>query len=240
MRIRCCFAYEDCRILNGFHLLFLNADKVDPNKCRWETYENMTMEKHDRIDDSLNVFSQLEEAKLACEIIHGSCGGIVKEVRGRNYTLRKKGPPKHSDLELTKLLLGDENVRLHGALGNDLRKSWIKLWKAAAAGDFKLTNAGTKELRSDYRVVIPVEQEEGLYKKLTLEDVLARNTTAYIKYCPGFYASYQKIPIPLKHRVGKNITKWVYEAEAGESRYFFSYTLTVEVNVCHRLISDQL
>lgn len=187
------------------------------------------MEKHDRIDDSSNVFDTLEEAKMACEAMHGSCGGIVKEVGGKNYTLRKKGPPKHSDLELTKLLLNDDNVRLHGALGNDLRQSWIKLWKAAAAGDFKLTNAGTKELRSDFRVVIPIDDEEGLHQELTLEDVLARNTTSYVKYCPGFYASYQKVPIPLKQNVGKNFTKWVYEADTGEARYFFAYKLTVEV-----------
>ena len=193
----------------------------------------MTLEKHERIDNVDHIYDNLQKAKEACENLKALCGGLVEEVGGREYTLRKKGPPKHSDQELTRLLLSKDDVHLHGALGNDLRQAWVKLRQKAATGDFKLNREGKKDLNTDTRVVIDVSSDQlssnQQFRQLTLKEVLARNTTTYVKYCPGFYGSYQKVPVVIQQNIGQDVSKWLNEEEGRVFRHFFAYKLTVEV-----------
>ena len=211
---------------------FRATEEIDPSTCRWEKYPRLTLEKHDRIADADYTFTNLDEAKQACEKMLALCGGIVEESGGQRYTLRKKGPPKHSDQELMRLLIGRDDVRLFGALGNDLRQAWQKLRKQAATGDFTMSREGKRDLQSDTHVILDPEEhlsEQGRYKPPTLEQILSKNTTAYVKYCPGFFGSYKRVPSPLKQNIQGNVTKWVAENELQQFRHFFAFKLQFQV-----------
>nr|XP_039260973.1 uncharacterized protein LOC120337292 isoform X1 [Styela clava] len=209
----------------------LYPDDIDIRRCRWETYINKTLEKHDRIDDSDYSYPNLTAAKSACDKMQALCGGIVKEVNGIKYTLRKKGPPKHSDKELTRLIMSRPNVRLMGALGNDMRLGWMKLRKQAASGDFVINKDGKHQIGTDTRLVLDPSEvlEDGVKRIPTLNEVLAKNTTAYVKYCPGFYGAHQSLPKPLKQTIPPDITKWVNENEGNHFRHYFAFKIDIEV-----------
>lgn len=158
----------------------------------------------------------------------------MSEGGGKIFTLQKKGPPKHSDQELMRLLLATSDIRLFGALGNDLRLAWLKLRKQAATGDFTFNRDGKRQLRSDQHVVLDPENkltENGMYKPPTLREIIRENTTAHVKYCPGFFGSYQRVPAGLKQALSTDIAQWTKDHDGYPFNHFFAFKYEFQVSL---------